>query len=129
MQAAAITDASDLLEVLVSANTLTLKPGQEATLTVTLKRKPGYDKTVTLDVLLRHLNQVFANPLPPGVTLIEAKSKTLVGTGTTGTITLKAAADAPECSNIPIAIQGYVPVNFVVKIGYSSEPIFLSVKK
>jgi hypothetical protein len=129
MLAAAITSPSDLLEVQVSTNKIVLKPGEEITLNVTLKRRADYDKTVTIDVLLRHLNQVFANPLPPGVTMVDGKSKTLTGTGTTGTIVLKATADAPECTDVPIAVQGFVPVNFVVKIGYSSEPIFLSVKK
>ena len=40
---------------------------------------------------------------------------------------LKAAADAPECTDVPICVQGYVPVNFVVKLGYASEPILVSV--
>ena len=129
MQAVAVTGPSDLLDVQVSANKVVLKPGQEVTVNVTLKRRADYDKTVTLDVLLRHLGGVFGNPLPPGVTVVDGKSKTLLGTGNTGTIVLKAAADAPECTDVPVCVQGYVPVNFVVKIGYASEPILVSVKK
>ena len=125
----AVTGASDLLAVDVSANKVVLKPGQELTLTVGLKRRPDYDKTVTLDVQLRQLNTVYANPLPPGVTMVDGKSKTLLGSGNAGTIVLKAAADAPECTDVPICVQGFVPVNFVVKIGYASEPILVSVKK
>ena len=47
-----------------------MKPGQEVQIDVTLKRRPDYDKGVSLDVLLRHLGGVFGNPLPPGVTLV-----------------------------------------------------------
>jgi hypothetical protein len=129
MQAVAVTGPSDVLEVQVSANKVVLKPGQEVTLNVTLKRRPDYDKTVTLDVLLRHLGGVHGNPLPPGVTMVDGKSKTLLGTGNSGTIVLRAASDAAECDSVPICVQAFVPVNFVVKIGYASEPILLSVKK
>ena len=88
-----------------------------------------YDKPVTLDVLLRHLGQSFGNPLPPGVTMVDGKSKTLLGTGSRGSIVLKAAPDAADCTDVPVCVQGYVPVNFVVKIGYASEPVLVSVKK
>jgi hypothetical protein len=129
MLAVAVTGPSDLLEVKAATNKVVLKPGQEVTIDVTVKRRPDYDKTVTLDVLLRHLGQVYGNPLPPGVTMVDGKSKTLLGTGNAGTIVLKAAADAPECADVPVCVQGYVPVNFVVKIGYASKPILVSVKK
>jgi hypothetical protein len=75
------------------------------------------------------LGSVYGNPLPPGVTLVDGKSKTLLGTGSVGHITLRAAPDAPECTDVPICVQGFVAINFVVKIGYASEVISLSVKK
>ncbi len=127
--AVAVTGPSDLLEVKASPTRVVLKPGQEVKIDVTVKRRADYDKTVTLDVLLRHLGQVHGNPLPPGVTMVDGKSKTLLGTGSAGSIVLKAAADAPECTDVPVCVQGYVPVNFVVKIGYASEPILVTVKK
>jgi hypothetical protein len=130
MQAVAVTRTSDILRVQVQPTRLTLKPGQEVTLEVTVQRAPRYaGKPVTLDVLLRHLNAVYGSPLPPGVTLVEGKSKTLLGAGDRGTITLRAAPDAPECTDVPISVQAFVPINFVVKIGYSSPPIWLSVRK
>ena len=67
-----------------------------------IKRKPGHDKGVSLDLLLRHLGRVFGNTLPPGVTIVEGKSKTLLGGGSKGHIVLKAAADAatgPGCAD------------------------------
>ncbi|MCZ2341811.1 MAG: PPC domain-containing protein [Bacteroidales bacterium] len=129
MQAASITDPSDLLEVAVGQNTVSLKPGQEVKIPVTVKRRADYDKGVTLDIFLQHLRQRHADPMPPGVTFVEGKSKTLLGTKSEGYVVLKAAADAPECTNVPICVQGFVSINFVVKVGYASEPIWITVKK
>jgi len=129
MQAVGITTDSDLMEVQVKPNRVTLKPGEEVKIEVNLKRRKDYDKAVTLDVILRHLGIKYADPLPPGVTMVENKSKTLLGTASVGHIVLKAAADAAPCTDVPICVQGFVPINFVVKVGYSSEPIFITVKK
>ncbi|HEY1187241.1 MAG TPA: PPC domain-containing protein [Gemmata sp.] len=129
LMAVAVTGPSDLLEIRVKQNRITLKPGEEVKIEVEVVRGPQYDKAVTLDVLLRHLGSVYGNPLPPGVTLVEGKSKTLLGTGRTGYITLKAAPDATECADVPVSVQGFVAINFVVKIGYSSEVIWVTVKK
>jgi len=129
MQAVAVTTPSDLSVVKVSKNRITLKPGEEVKIDVELLRSQHYDKGVTLDVLLRHLGQVYGNPLPPGVTMVDGKSKTLLGTGNTGHIVLKAAPDAAECEDVPVCVQAFVAINFVVKIGYASEVIWVSVKK
>jgi hypothetical protein len=125
----AVTDASDILKVEVDKTEIRLKPGEEVKLEVTIHRRPDYDKGVSLDVLLRHLGQVYGNPLPPGVTLDEAKSKTLLGTGSKGHIVLKAAPDAAPIENVPVSVLAHVSVNFVVKVSYSSAPIRLSVAK
>lgn len=129
MQAVAVTGTSDILQVKVKQNRIALKPGEEVKIDVAVVRRPDFDKGMTLDVQLRHLNTMYGNPLPPGVTMIDGKSKTLLGTGSAGSIVLKAAPDAPECTDVPICVQGFVPINFVVKIGYASEPIWITVKK
>jgi len=129
LQAVSVTTQSDLMRVNVSKNRITLRPGEEVKIDVQLVRSPQYDKGVTLDVLLRHLGGVHGNPLPPGVTMMDGKSKTLVGTGNVGHIVLKADASAAECTDVPVCVQGFVAINFVVKIGYSSEVIWVSVKK
>ena len=129
MQAVGVTGPSDVMQVKVKQNKVTLKPGQEVKIEVEVVRRADYDKGLTLDVILRHLGGIHGNPLPPGVTMVDGKSKTLLGTGTTGHIVLKAAANAEECTDVPICVQAYVPINFVVKIGYASEPILVSVKK
>lgn len=129
LQTVAVTDPSDILKVEVDKTEIRLKPGEEVKLEVTIHRRPDYDKGVSLDVLLRHLGQVYGNPLPPGVTLDEAKSKTLLGTGNKGHIVLKAAPDAAAIENVPVSVLAHVSVNFVVKVSYSSAPIRLSVVK
>jgi hypothetical protein len=107
---------------------ITLKPGGTATIDVTVTRHGGYDKGVNLAILLQHLGRTYANPLPPGVSIREAGSKTLLGPKeTAGKIVLVAKPDAPPCDGVPIAVMGHVSINFVVKTAYSSAPILLTI--
>jgi hypothetical protein len=129
LQAVAVTSPSDILKVDVSTTKVVLKPGGEVKIDVTVRRRDGFDKGVTLDVLLQHLGSVFGNPLPPGVTIEAGKSKTLLGGGSQGHIVLKAAANAEPIEDVPIAVLANVSVNFVVKIPYSSPAIQVSVRK
>jgi len=125
-----VTDASDVSEVVVTPNQLTLRPGQEVKLDVTVERKAGFTGNVNLDIILRHLNTSYANPLPTGVTMVDAKSKTLIPAGATkGHITLKVAPDAPAVENVPICVMANVSINFVVKISYTSKPILVTIQK
>jgi hypothetical protein len=126
--ALAVTDPSDItLEA--SPETLTLTPGGTATIALTVTRRKDFDKAVNLAVILQHLGGVHGNPLPPGVTVAAAGNKTLLGPKeTAGKIVLQAAAGAPACENVPIAVMGHVSINFVVKTAYASKPILVSVK-
>jgi len=124
-----VTAPSDVV-LKLSSNHADLKPGGTATIDVDVVRQNGYDKNVILDVYLRHLGSKYGDPLPPGVSLDEAASKTLLSpTETKGKIILKAAPDAPEIQNLPIAVLGQVSINFVVKVSHASEPLFITVKK
>jgi hypothetical protein len=125
----AVTNPSDILKVEISTNKIVLQPGEEVKIDVTLQRRADYDKGVTLDVILQHLGSVFGNPLPPGVTVVTGKSKTLLGTASKGHIVLKAAANAAPIDDVPISVVANVSINFVVKVAYSSEPILISVRK
>jgi hypothetical protein len=129
MHSIAVTEPSDILKVDVSTTNITLKPGQEVKIDVSVVRRPDYDKGVSLDVLLSHLGQVFGNPLPPGVTVVAGKSKTLLGTGSKGHIVLKCDPKAAPIDNVPICVLCHVSINFVVKISYASSPIIVSIKK
>lgn len=126
-QAVAVTEPSDIV-LQLSTTSVSLAPGGTAQIDVEVKRKPGYTKPVTLDVYLRHLGSVYGNPLPPGVTLDEGASKTLLGENETkGHIVLKANPDAPPVTNLPIAVLGQVSINFVVKVSYAGPPVMLTV--
>ncbi len=129
MQTIAVCEPLDIIEIVAKPEKLVLKPGDEIKIDVTIKRRADYDKTVTIDVPLRHLGSVFGSTLPPGVTLVEGKSKTGLGTGNTGHIVLKVAPDAPPCDDVPISIQAFASINFVVKVGYSSPVIPLTIQK
>jgi hypothetical protein len=129
MQTVSVTDPSDILKVEVTPARIKLKPGQEVKLEVTIQRRADYDKGVSLDMILRHLGSVYANPLPLGVTMDDGRSKTLLGSGNKGHIILKAAANAAPVEDLPLCVMANVSVNFVVKVGYSSPVILLTVEK
>lgn len=128
-QAVAVAEGYDILMDVKSSNVV-LMPGGTARIDVTIKRSPGYKKAVNLDVYLRHLGSIYGNPMPPGVSLDEGASKTLLNENETqGHIVLKADANAQNVTNLPIAILGSVSINFVVKVSYCGQPVLLTVKK
>ncbi len=122
-----VTDPSDIT-VDANPSAITLAPGGTATIDVTVTRNTGFDKGVNLAIVLEHLGGIHGNPLPPGVTVREAGSKTLLGPKeTVGKIILEAKPDAPPCDDVPIAVMGHVSINFVVKTAYASGPILVTV--
>lgn len=129
MTTVAVTEPSDLKTIKVTPGELKLKPGAEIKLDVTVERKPGFDKPVQLAINFRHLNTQFGSPLPPGVTIVEGKSKTLLGTGSTGHIVLKVDPKAAPIDKVPLCVLGHTSINFVVKMTYASKPILLSIEK
>ncbi len=123
-----VTNPSDIAVEAVPREVV-VAPGETAAVDVTIKRNPAYEKPVNLAVVLQHLGGIHANPLPRGVTVKEAGSKTLLGaTETKGKIILQAAPNAPACDKVPIAVMGHVSINFVVKTAYASAPILVSVR-
>jgi hypothetical protein len=128
MHTVAVTDPSDIERIEVSPRTLSLKPGEEVKIDIKLKRRADFDGNVSLDIRLRHLNQVFGDPLPPGVTMVEGKSKTLLNKASDGHIVLKAAPNAAPIENVPVSVLANVSINFVVKVSYSSEPILTTIQ-
>ena len=126
--AISVTDASDIM-VDVSPREVVLAPGESATLDVTVTRHARYEQGVNLAVVLQHLGRVHGNPLPPGVTLNEAGSKTLLGPkDTKAKLILQAAPTAPSCDNVPITVMGHVSINFMVKTAHASAPVLVSVR-
>ena len=114
----------DIAAVKVSPAAISLQPGQQVALDVEIGRRPHFKGRVTLDVQLQHLGSVFGNPLPPGVTFVEAGSKTsLSPEESKGRIILKAGPDAKPVQGVSIAVVAFVSIDFVVKRAYASAPI------
>src|SRR5262249_59838522 len=104
-----------------SPDHISLAPGGTAKIKVTVQRRSDYAKGVTLALLLRHLGSVYGNPLPPGVTLDDGASKTLLSEKETeGTLVLKASPDAAPVRDLPVGVLGQVSINFVVKVSYAT---------
>ncbi len=124
-----VTETSDLLEVSVSPETITLKPGEEIKLNVKLARHArAKDANITLDVKLRHLGRVYADPLPPGLLMIDGQSKTLLGKSDEGYIILRAAPNAAPIKDVSICVAAHVSINFVVKVAHASPPLQVTIE-
>jgi hypothetical protein len=128
MHTVSIGNSSDIVAVTLSEYDITLKPGESKKIDVKLERAEGFDKNVTLDVTYNHLNSVFGDSLPQGVTLDKPTSNTLLtGNNVAGHITLTAAKDAPSVERQQICVMADVSLNFVMKATYASKPLFISV--
>lgn len=126
--AVAVTEPGDIRKVELSSYDIVLRPGQSQRIEVTIERSEGFTANVTLDMLMRHLNTVYANPLPPGVTLDDKQAQSLLaGSATKGYLTLKAAPDAPPVDKQQAAVLAHVALNFVMKWTYASRPVTITV--
>ncbi|MCH7990661.1 MAG: PPC domain-containing protein, partial [Planctomycetes bacterium] len=116
MHTVSIGEASDIRNVTLSVNNLTIKPGESKRIEVTIERAPGFTKNVQLDMLYRHLSSVYGNTLPPGVTMDSKNSKTLLtAKESKGHITLKAAANAKPMEKRQVSVMANISLNFGIK--------------
>src|SRR5262249_49307076 len=130
MHTLSIGDALDLKSVAITPTSVTLKPGESKKVEVTIERCPGFKGNVTLDTVYQHLNSIYGSSMPPGVSIDDKASRTLLtGEQTKGYITLKAAADAKPVEKQQVPIMAHVSINFVIKWTYSSEPLFIAVSR
>src|SRR5205823_493380 len=105
-QFVSVSEPADIRSVKLSTNSLLLAPGKTEKVEVTVERRPGFSGNVSLDVLFQHLTDVFANCLPPGVTLDEGASRMLLtGDQASGTIALRAAPDARPADKQQVAVM------------------------
>jgi hypothetical protein len=73
---------------------------------------------------------IFGNSLPPGVSIDERASQTLLsGEKTKGYITLKAAADAKPVEKQQVPIMAHISINFAMKWAFCGEPLLITVAK
>jgi len=123
-------DPMDVTKITVSETEIKLKPGESKKIDVTIEKAGGFEKGVTLDLLIRHLNRVSGDSLPKGVTIDEKQSKLIISAkDAQGYITLKAAPDAPEVSEQLVPVMAQAAINFVMKMSYCGTPLRVSVVK
>jgi hypothetical protein len=128
MHTVSVGDTLDLKSVRITPTSVSLKPGETRKIDVAIERREGFKQNVTLDAVYQHLGTIFGNSLPPGVTVDEKASQTLLtGDQSTGSIVLKAADNAKPVEKQQVAVMAHVSINFVVKFTYSSEPLLVSV--
>ena len=125
-----VSPAADILSIQLSETEIVLKPGESRQLAVTLQRNKDANQNVTLDMLYKHLDSVFANSLPEGVTIDGGQSKTLLtASASEGIITLKADNSAPPAERQVGVVMANFAINFVMKATYCSPPVFVTVKQ
>ena len=124
----AFAPQSDVLQVKLNTQEVTVEPGKTARIEVEIVRAKDFTQNVTLDMVFQHLNQAYANTLPPGVTIDAKASKTLLTNGETiGHIVLKAAADAAPVEKQQCCVMAHVSINFVMKSTAGSKPLWITV--
>jgi hypothetical protein len=118
----------DLRSVKAEPTSIVLKPGESKKIEVTIERSPDFKQNVSLAAHYQHLGSIYGDSLPPGVTVDEKESQTLLTAGQTkGWITLKAAPNAKPVEKQQIAIMAHVSINFVMKFTYAAEPVWVTV--
>lgn len=119
----------DLKSVKITPAAVTLKPGESKKVEIAIERSAGFKSNVTLDTVYQHLGSIYGGSMPPGVSIDEKASQTLLtGDQSKGYITLKAAADAKPVEGQLVPIMAHVSINFVMKFTYC-EPVVITVVK
>jgi hypothetical protein len=125
-----VGDLLDIRSVKLGTTDVVLKPGESKRVDVTVERAPGFKGNLTLDVVYQHLGSIYGDSLPPGVTIDDKASQTVVtGDQVKGHITLKAAPDAKPVEKQQVAVMAHVSINFVMKFTYCGGPFTVTVAK
>jgi len=126
----AVTGYGDIRYVTLSDYDIVLKPGESKSIKVTVDRGPEFTQNVILEMVYQHLGGIFGNPLPPGITIDDKSSKTLLAGGATeGLLTIKAAPDAAPIERQQACVMANVSINFVMKTTYASRPVTITIVK
>ncbi|HEX3151739.1 MAG TPA: PPC domain-containing protein [Gemmataceae bacterium] len=125
-----VGDLHDIRSVRLSTHEVELKPGESKRVDVTIERAPEFKGNLSLDVVYQHLGSVYGDSLPPGVTIDDKASQTVItGNQLTGYLTLKAAADAKPVDRQIVPVMAHVSINFVMKFTYCGDPLVVTVRR
>ena len=124
-----VCEPLDIRAVKLSTQEISLKPGESKKVEITIERAPEFKQNVLLCAIYQHLGGISGDSLPPGVTVDEKASQTLLAANQSkGSIVLKAAPDAKPVEKQQIAIMAQVSINFVMKFTYG-QALNVSVTK
>ena len=130
MHTLSIGDPCDIQSMTIAPAAITLQPGTSKRIDITITRRPGFKGNVTLDTVYQHLSRIYGSSMPPGVTIDDRASQTLLtGEQTTAHITLKAAADAKPVEKQQVPIMAHVSINFVMKWTCCGQPLLITVRR
>ncbi|HTU20518.1 MAG TPA: PPC domain-containing protein [Gemmataceae bacterium] len=130
MHTLSIGDPCDIQSMKIAPSAITLKPGESKRIDITITRRPGFKGNVTLNTVYQHLGTIYGSSMPPGVSIDDRASQTLLtGEQTKAHITLKAAADAKPVEKQQVPIMAHVSINFVMKWTCCGQPLLITVAK
>jgi hypothetical protein len=124
-----VGDPLDIRSVKLSTTDVVLKPGESKRVDLTVERAAGFKGNLTLDVVYQHLGSIYGNSLPPGVTIDDKASQTVItGDQVMGYMTLKAAPDAKPVERQLVPVMAHVSINFVMKFTYCGQALYVTVR-
>lgn len=130
MHTLSIGDPLDLQSVTIRPASISLKPGESKRVEVVLSRRPGFKGNVTLDTVYQHLSSIYGSSMPPGVSIDDKASQTLLtGDQSKAYLTFRAAADAKPVEKQLVPIMAHISINFVMKWTICSEPLYITIAK
>ncbi len=106
---------------------MSLAPGESVRVDVVVDRAPGFVDNITLSPVFDHLGRIYGDTLPTGVQIDGKHSKTLLsGKETHGFLTFHALPNVEPATRRPVAVMANISINFVMKVTYSSRPLFVT---
>ncbi len=126
-QLVGVTKPLDLLGVTASPSEITLAPGEQAEIDVSIVRKEGFTDAVTLAMSFDYFKNKLGQQLPPGVTVGKDSQLRLTGGKLAGKVVLEASESAVPVERLPISVLARVSITFSITTNYGSNPVFLTI--
>jgi hypothetical protein len=125
--AVSVGPPQNLLSLKINPRELRIKPGESASVDITIERAPRYQGLVRLDAYVLYLEILQATTLPNGVTLDLEKSKAILNAGQThGTLVFHAEAQAKPTERHLVPVMAQVAMNLANRFNYC-QPLWVLV--